>query len=284
MLAPGVYLQLERLGDWALLETNYGNRWVNLHFMPPTVEIARMMEYINGRVNGNVSIFYQNLDYRLIFGFDDNREFFSASLNKASHALFIYHLAEIGTITLDSIHTFTAANRRTGTGLIWRNYPLGARFTTEQLLMYSVRESDNTAFRILVDYFAQHCYETFIRSIGANPDMVGNIHGRRFSANEAAFIMEHIANYVQGGGRFAPQFREDLRLGYPIIFADYESLHKYGWWAPYFHDMAIVYACSPYILVIMSNLAINAQLGAHDVFHEISLFIQEFNNRYFRRN
>jgi len=263
-------------------DVGYGQSHVTV--FDPSI-ITAFMDEIAGRINGNISIFYHNLEHGFIFGFNDEFEYHSASFNKASHALFLYQLAEAGKIDMNTTHTFTVHNRRGGTGVIRHNYRLGHQFTTAELLMYSVRESDNTAFRILVDYYERlFSYTDFIRDIGGNAGMVRNIFGRRYSASEAGFIMLHIHRYIESNGMYSLDFQNDLRLGYPIIATSHPSIHKYGWWAPYFHDMAIVYACSPYILVIMSDLARSASVGAHDVFYEISLFIQNFNTRYFGKN
>jgi len=52
---------------------------------------------------------------------------------------------------------------------------------------------------------------------------------------------------------------------------------KYGWTTNAFHDAAIIYGDSHYILVIMSN----KDRGAHDLFEEISFLIQDFNREWF---
>jgi len=69
-----------------------------------------------------------------------------------------------------------------------------------------------------------------------------------------------------------------LNSDVPIIMSDYYVAQKYGHWQGAFHDAAIVYAPSPYILVILTNLDQTAPFHA---FYEISMFIQSFNNRYF---
>ena len=62
----------------------------------------------------------------------------------------------------------------------------------------------------------------------------------------------------------------------PFIVSDrYPVASKTGWTSTVFHDMAIVYADSPYILVILSARS------NRTVFREISMAVQEFNAMWF---
>ena len=93
--------------------------------------------------------------------------------------------------------------------------------------------------------------------------------------------MYRIYRYIESDATYADELRNSLlNSDVPIIMADYPVAQKYGRWDGNFHDKAIVYAPSPYILVIMSTLD-RHNGGAFDEFLEISRFIQEFNNRYF---
>ena len=56
---------------------------------------------------------------------------------------------------------------------------------------------------------------------------------------------------------------------------DYPVASKSGWTNTVFHDMAIVYADSPYILIILS------QRANHSIFREISREFQRFNDTWF---
>jgi hypothetical protein len=63
-----------------------------------------------------------------------------------------------------------------------------------------------------------------------------------------------------------------------MIETDYPLARKYGWARNAFHDSGIIYAPSPYVLVILSNM----ERGAHEIFAEISQFVQKFNKKTFR--
>jgi len=279
LVGPGSVEVLAQEDGWLLVLEQDGPMWVDLNFRPPMNELTSFFEGFPH----NVSVFYMNLDMGFIFGHRDDVVFASASLNKAPHALYVYYLAENGMADLGRTHTFTQAHFRGGTGVI-RHMPFGVVFTENELLIHSVRDSDNVAFRMLVEAYYHHplTYYEFYRNLGGNSDLVRNITGHQMTAGEMGFIMQHIFDYIEGDGIYAAEFKNSLlNSDVPIIMADYPVAQKYGQWDGNFHDAAIVYAPSPYILVIMSNLDRQGR-GGFEEFKEISMFIQNFNNTYFR--
>ena len=279
LIGPGPVRFVEQEGDWILVITEDGPMWLDKNFMPPFCDLRDFFDALPS----NISVFYRNLDTDFIFGHRDNIIFASASLNKAPHALYVYHLAERGLIDLSRIHTFNPINRRDGTGVM-QFMPYGTQFTTSQLLIHSVRDSDNVAFRMLLDTFANYpiTYHDFYASLGGDVSLVRNISGHQMTAAEAGLIMFRIYEYLQSGTSYSNEFKYSLlNSDVPIIMADYPVAQKYGRWAGNFHDMAIVYAPSPYILTILSTLD-RDDTGGFEEFAEISAFIQDFNNRYFR--
>jgi beta-lactamase class A len=279
LMAPGEVQVLIEEDNWLLVSTNDGPMWLDLHFWPgvqPLDDFFNSLPYY-------VSVFYKNLETGFTYSHRGDLIFASASLNKAPHALYVYHLAESGQANLSRIHVFGPSDYRGGTGVM-RFMPFGTEFTTDQLLTHSVRDSDNVAFRMLVDMFAHYSpsYHEFYRSIGGNLDLVGNITGHLMTAEEAGLIMYRIYQYIESDAAYAAEFKNSLlNSDVPIIMADYPVAQKYGRWDGNFHDKAIVYAPSPYILVIMSTLDRHGG-GAFEEFAEISRFIQDFNDRYFR--
>ena len=228
----------------------------------------------------SISIFYHNLYSGFIFGFRDDLEYTSASLNKASHAFYIYYLAENGMADLERQHVLRASDLRGGTGVI-QFMPLGTVFTERQLLAHSIIDSDNIAFRILVEAYANHefSYHDFIESLGGNTELVRNITGRWFSAAEAGFVMEQIHNYLESGGLYSEEFRYNLMVADAILYPIHPAAQKYGHWREAFHTMSLVYSPSPFILTILTNLG--EYRYNFEIIEEIYSFIQYFNTKYF---
>ncbi|MDR2182998.1 MAG: class A beta-lactamase-related serine hydrolase [Clostridiales bacterium] len=281
LIEPGEVQVLLEEGNWLLISTNDGPMWLDLHFWPT----AALLDDFFNSLPYNVAVYYKNLDTGFSYSHRGGVIYASASLNKAPHALYVYYLAESGLADLSQVHVFGPGNYRGGTGII-RFMPFGTEFTTNELLIHSVRDSDNAAFGMLLGLFANHypSYREFYRSIGGNTDLFDNATGRLnlMTAEEAGLIMYRIYQYIESGGAYAHDFKDSLlNSDVPIIMADYPVAQKYGRWDGNFHDKAIVYAPSPYILVIMSTLDRHGG-GAFEEFAEISRFIQDFNDRYFR--
>ena len=281
LMGPGEAQVLMEDGTWLLVSTENGPMWLDLHFWPSRQPLD---DFFNSLPH-NVSIYYKNLDTGFTYSHRGDLIFASASLNKTPHALYVYHLAEKGLADLSRAHIFTARDYRGGTGVM-RHIPLGTEFTTSELLIHSVRDSDNVAFFMLLELFANYSpsYLEFYRDMGGNTGLFNEITGRLnlMTAEEAGLIMYRIYQYIESDAIYAAEFKNSLlNSDVPIIMADYPVAQKYGRWDGNFHDKAIVYAPSPYILVIMSTLDHHGG-GAFEEFAEISRFMQEFNNRYFR--
>jgi beta-lactamase class A len=250
-------------------------------------------------------VFYKNLDTGFIYTFNENRTFFAASLSKANHALYTFILAERGYIDMYQAHTYSAADAWGGTGTL-RFMPTGLEFTTRELLGLSIRESDNAAFRMLLRLTqnAEFSYRDFVEEIGAEVRNIRDTFSQNTNARDKGRFMYEIFRYIEGDGAFAHYLRYDLlntaQVSHPhftrwygsngmgdtgigtdvniqMLRSDYPLARKYGWAGGAFHDAGIIYAPSPYILVVLSNM----ERGAHDIFEDISWFVQGFNNRTF---
>jgi len=258
---------------WIKVDTWVGPMWINRNFTPCTEALDAHLR----RYGSNVAVFYMNTETGFTYMFNPDRVFFSASVNKIQHALYMYHLAELGGIDLNRVHTYTSRDYSGGTGRI-RHMPFGRQFTTQELLTYSIRFSDNVAFRMLVRDYGLYGYMNFVREIEADETLVRNITGANITARDAGVWAYAVFQYVSSDGEYAPIFLHDLmNTNAQLIRASYPIANKYGWATNSFHDMAIVYADSPYILVILSNMSD----GAFGTFASISRLFENFHQQYF---
>ena len=265
---------LQAHGNWIKINTSAGQRWINLDFEPCPSPLEELM-----RGYGNTfALFYMDIASGFTFMHNPDRVFSAASVNKIQHALYVYVLAERGDIDLGRVHSFQPGDRRGGTGTI-QNMAYGTMFTTRDLLRHSIRVSDNTAFQMLVRAYGLPGYIDFVREIGANENLVRNIRHSHITARDAGIWALEIYNYLESMGNYSQGFRSDLmNTNMQIIHSAYPLVNKYGWYTGYFHDLAIVFADSPYILVILSDRP-NASFES---FRVISLRVQDFHRTYFR--
>ncbi|MCL1842906.1 MAG: class A beta-lactamase-related serine hydrolase [Defluviitaleaceae bacterium] len=262
--------------------------------IPVYIETLHLDEFFS-RFGSDIGVYFHNLTTGFVYSFNENEVFFGASLNKAKHALYTYVAAERGYISMSTVHTFTAEDFWGGTGSI-RFRPAGTRFTTRELLKHSVVYSDNIAFRMLVEYMngISFSYRDFVIETGANPNFLLDDFSQNTSASDTALWFYAINAYTRSDGRYTRYLRNDLlntaRYSHPyftrggtfggdyninvqFLHSDYPVAQKYGWSNRSFNTAGIVYARSPFILVIVSRM----YDGAHDLFEEISHMMTEFN-------
>ncbi|MCL2575648.1 MAG: class A beta-lactamase-related serine hydrolase [Defluviitaleaceae bacterium] len=273
-MPPQVVSIIEEDDAWLLIDTWLGQKWVNLDFSPPTTILDNLL-----RPHGNnIAVLYKNLDTGFIYTYNPNRIFFGASLNKLNHALYVYTLAERSMINLQHIHTYTAADWRDGTGHI-QNMAFGTHFTTQELLRRSIIHSDNVAQHMLIRHTRTQTftYADFAAEIGANPTFIGNIGSQNTNVSDKLIWTYAVHNYISSDGQFAHLLRADLLAAPGFIIASHPTAQKYGWANASFHDAAIIYAPSPYILIILTNM----EDGAGGLFATISRQFANFNTQWF---
>jgi beta-lactamase class A len=301
-LPSGGVRVVERGEDgWVKVERGFNAGWLNLRYSPAICALDGFF----APLGNNIAVFFKNLDTGFTYVHNPDRVLFAASLSKSNHAIYTYMLAERGLLDMYEVHTYTAADFWGGTGIM-RFMPTGTQFTLRELLGLSIRESDNAAYRMLVRLTENFVfsYAAFVEEIGADPRMIQNVISQNTHARDAGLFMYTIFNYIESDAQFAQYLRYDMmntnltshpyftrwdgsmgigcngrgtRVNTEMIMASYPIARKYGWARNSFHDAAIVYAPSPYILVILSNM----ERGAHDLFAEISWFVENFNNRHF---
>jgi beta-lactamase class A len=289
-----IFIAEQGENNWIKTETG----WVNLRHTPA----VNSLEEFFSPMGRNISVMYKNLDTGFTYIHNPDRVLFGASISKLTHALYVYTLAERGVIDIYEKHTYTSRNEWGGTGVLrFPPYHFGMEFTTRELLGYSIRESDNAAFRMLVQMTANvtPSYRDFVTEIGADTRMIRDIYAQNTHAKDTGLFMHEIFKYIEGENLFSHYLKFDLlntaQTSHPhftrwegsngvggiidisMIKSDYPLARKYGWAGGAFHDAGIIYAPSPYMLIILSNM----ERGAHDIFEDISWFIQSFNHRTF---
>ena len=253
--------------------------WLEPDFMPLTDDLDEIL----GRHGYNISVFYKNLASGFIYRHNADRVYFAASVTKAFYALYLFQLAEQGILCLDTEHTFTGADFMDGSGIIRERYPVGTTFTLRELLRLNVSYSDNIATLILVREHGAEGFRHFLTDLGGNPSQMGwGIMDFNMSAEEAGIFLYEVYQYIEKGSEYALFLKSDLLDNqYPFIVSDYPIASKTGWTSFYaWHDAAIVYATSPYILVIFTARGGWAETDFQD-FEEIGMAFQRFNAEWF---
>jgi len=217
-------------------------------------------------LGGHTSFYFHNLETGFRHGFNENHIFPGASTPKVWYNHWLYVQDELGYITL------------TNQERLW-------------IEISSLRSLDEFSLN-LQRHYGLDSYHAWLEENGVTILQSNTNHHfglrTRLTAEEAALLMYGVYHYFLTETPNAVEFRENMiNNEAPFIVSDnFEVASKTGWLFPQRvrHDVAIVEAPSPYILVILSQEA----RTAHDLpynepyyFRMLSQLFEDFNNRFF---
>jgi beta-lactamase class A len=225
-----------------------------------------------------VSVYYENIEYGFTYAYNADKLYYSASLIKSPYVHYLYETLP----GLNTAHTYGVHLYRGGGGIVKKMQP-GTVLTEAELLEYSITYSDNAAFRMLINAHGTESFKNWVAEKGGNTQHLHNITGAYMTARDAAFFMRNTYDFLETPGERNTKFKNDLlNSAFPYIQTPYPLAHKYGLWNGAFHDMGIVYAESPYILVIMTEYGASeggTSPEARSIFRDISKRIQAANDK-----
>ena len=269
----------------AFTHTTYPTETASPQYLKETAPTYKLNEFLSQSRFAHMAVYYHNINTGFVFEHNANRVYFAASLTKAPFALYIYQKAEAGYTNLFDYHVFEEDYYATGSGIIRNNHGIGTPLTQAQLLGYNLYLSDNVALRMLRSIHGLDGFYAFVRGLGGDSTLIHNITYSRTTAREAGRFAMAMHNYIDSDGRYSRQFLDHLLNNhYPFILSNYPVASKTGWWHDFggaWHDMSIVYAPSPYVLVVLSN-----NFGGDDtpLIQEIAWFIEGFNSHFYPQN
>ena len=250
---------LEEEGEWLKIETPQGERWISFNFSPPTTKLEELLV----QFSTDVSVHFENMETGFLYQYNEQRIYPSASVTKAVYGLYIFQQADQGLIDLDNTYIYI--------------------FSIREILRMSISESNDSAIIMLVEAFGLEGYIDFVEELGGNIWHVGGVvMDSQLSVVEAGIFARAIFEYLEGDETYSEEFRNQLLDNqFPFIVSDYSVASKSGWYPPYaWHDLAIVFAPSPYALVILSH-RVGWMEQDYEDFRQISMAFQEFNDKWF---
>lgn len=99
--------------------------------------------------SGKIGIYFEYLPTGTSIGLNEKESFVPASLLKTPLAMGVYRHIEQGTLEPHDTVTMKESLKDDGFGVLWKLQP-GATLTIQQALDYLIRESDNTAQKLLL--------------------------------------------------------------------------------------------------------------------------------------
>lgn len=230
-------------------------------------KLEKLQEIIEAQTN-SISFYYENLETGTVVASTPDKVYFSASVIKAPYIASILKkgidLSEVVTIS-DEVCKI----------------PAGTELTVDKLIYYSLVYSDNNSYIELVRKYGKSVFNTYSEELGITSRLKsGNFCD--MTAYEAAVYFKDIYKYAsesEDGQYLADNMKKpayNQQIG-RALGKKYTVVQKYG--ASYnrsvFHNTAVVYAQSPYVLSIFTDFYPSETCT--QVFRDIATVIDEIN-------
>ena len=244
------------IGDFAYISDR---GWISLKDLS---EKDNRMEAVQALLSSNYSknnigIYVKDLTTETEAGINQDKIFYSASIAKLPILYYVQEQLNAGQVALNTTVKYTAesisfngAYKVSGSGSLSKT-PDNKDYTIEELINKTAKESDNVASNLLSYYIANKFDDDFFQVTTAVTGRKWDMVSRETSAQVAGKMME--ALYEQNGyvieSLLSTQFdNQRISKDIPVPVA-----HKIGDADDVKHDVAIVYAESPFVLSIFTD-------------------------------
>ena len=211
-----------------------------------------------------VAFYYMDVESGKTMEYNSDRVFYTASIIKEPYVLWALREiekaeaegnAENTKYDLDNLFVYTEDKFRSGSGVI-QSAEFGTAYSYYDLLKLTITDSDNVAFAERRRIYGMSGFNEFSESIG-----VKNPQKKLFSATakEMGVYLAQTYDYFESGSQYSEALKSWMlntnhRVMIPSAVKPLKAANKYGWDIGAYHDMAIVFDESPYLLVIMTEL------------------------------
>ena len=164
-------------------------------------------------------------------------------------------MASLGKINLEEELTYTTNYYNTGSGIL-KSKPFNEKYTTKKLLKLSTVDSDNAAHNMLMDRYGRQNMLEFWKNKGTKAIFTQNTNWGLTNAHDAAIYMEELYNFYLSNEKYGNDLMMNFLNAYPKFIKgknDYLVANKSGWSGTVIHDMSIIFAENPYVVVALSN-------------------------------
>ena len=246
-ISSGAINELEKCYHEKLEESQY-----------PTI-IQENIQKLNDLYNENnehFSFLYQDLYSGFTISYNEESPIFTASSIKAPAMIYLYEEAAKNKIDLTEKLTYTNNFYHGGSGVL-QNKPQNTSYTIEELIKYTITESDNIAYSMLMQRYGRKNILNYWANKGTkNIFTLDTIWGVT-SAKDASIYMNELYEFYLENNSYGKKLMDYFKNATWKIITNKEGQHntanKGGWSGKAFHDIAIVNEKNPYILIIMSN-------------------------------
>ena len=221
----------------------------------------------------DVSVYFTDVSGRYYFGIREGKKFHSASTIKAPYCLW---LTESGQDMAREI-VFSESTKTSASGALTKEH-VGETFTVAELVGYTLRYSDNQAYRLLWETFGSADYDRYVKEHGWTSLRIGTgDEWASLTAKDLSLAMVHLWEVSGADGVLTEHLTHTSFAGQIPRGTHYPAAHKYGYngGTAGYHDTAIVlYPGEPYVLTILTRIDGGAP-GANDLFRTVASLSDE---------
>ena len=230
---------------------------VDINNLPSSInDIVKEINNYYNRSNNYFAFVYKDLFTGFTVSYNANQPIFTASAIKAPTDIYIYEMASLGKANLDEMVTYTGAYYNTGSGVL-KNKPINTKYSVRTLLEYSTVTSDNAAHNMLMDKYGRENMLNFWQSKGTKAIFTANNNWGVLTANDSMIYMSELYNFYLNNEEYGSALMNNFLSSYPKFIKGkegYKIASKSGWSGTALHDVSIIFADNPYIVVGLSNL------------------------------
>ena len=233
------------------------NSKIDINNVPENIQnvINKINKYYNESSN-HFAFAYKDLYTGFSVTYNESQQVFTASTIKAPTDLYIYEMASLGKVDLDEEVTYTSNYYNPKSGKLKYN-PFNTKYSVRELLRLSTVYSDNAAHNMLEDKFGRVNMLNFWKEKGTEYIFTQNTNWGVLNAHDAVIYMEELYNFYLANEEYGGAIMENFKNASPKFIKgknDYPVANKSGWGNTSIHDVSIIFAENPYIVVALSLL------------------------------
>lgn len=233
------------------------NSKIDVNNIPTNVQnvIDKINDFYNESGN-HFAFAYKDLHTGFTVTYNESQQVFTASTIKAPTDLYIYEMASLGKINLDDEMTYTSKYFNPKSGKLKYN-EFNTKYTVRELLRLSTVYSDNAAHNMLEDKFGRVNMLNFWKEKGTEYIFSQNTNWGVLNAHDAIIYMEELYRFYLSNGEYGKEIMENFKNASPKFIEgknDYLVANKSGWGNTSIHDVSIIFAENPYVVVALSTL------------------------------
>lgn len=224
---------------------------------------------------------YQDIYTGFTVSYNENGSIWGASTVKAPLSVYIYELSDGDKTDLDKELTYKSRHYVDGTGKI-KDMDVGSEFSIRDLVGYSIKNSDNIAYTMLMEEYGRENVLNFWNNLGTKTIFTTNTNWGNITAYDASIYIYELYNYyLKDTDNSNELMNYYLNTTFkPLNGGKYKIANKSGWANEVIHDAGIVFADNPYIIVALSTLGDSDNYQSY--FSTVSSFASKLHHEYWK--